>query len=333
VRDWRHASTKLPNLDDFDIEPTQQTDMAVHVPAQPLAPPRAGDILLGGYRVDGELGRGGMGVVYAATHATLGPVAIKVLLDPTASLEIRARFVIEANVSARLTGDHVCHVHDVAVDSVIGAPCIVMERLTGCDLDALLARRGPMVVPVAVDYVLQAIAGLAPAHALGVVHRDVKLSNLFLAEIEPGRARIKVLDFGISKAPGFGGSAHVTRLTKTGAIMGSPVYMAPEQVRNARSVDPRADVWSLGVVLYELLAGVPPFDGANVSELFMAILTDDPAPLRERRRDVPEALEHVVTIALKKEPERRFPDVSTLAQALVAFAPTSDFARTEPFRH
>jgi serine/threonine protein kinase len=275
-----------------------------------------GDVLAGKYRVDKILGIGGMGMVVAATHLELAQrVALKFMLPSSKdSPESAARFLREARAAGQLNSDHVCRVMDVGrFDS--GAPYIVMEYLQGENLGAVLRRRGPLRVSEAVDYILQGIEGLAEAHAHGIIHRDLKPDNLFVHKRNDGGAIVKVLDFGISKVAVAGLS------TKTGDIMGSPAYMAPEQMESSRNVDHRADVWSLGVVLYQLVVGKPPFSGDTLPLLCMHVVNDEPTPMSEIRADLPDGFEAVVMKCLAKEPPDRYADVGELAQALAPFGP------------
>src|SRR4051812_480796 len=211
----------------------------------------AGQILGGKYRVDRVLGAGGMGMVVAATHLQLDErIAIKFLLpEALRNPEAVARFGREAKAAVKIRGEHVARVIDVG-SFENGAPYMVMEHLDGRDLSSFIHERGAMPMSDAVDAVLQACEALAEAHALGIVHRDLKPANLFLTRRPDGTPSIKVLDFGISKltAPGADHS-----MTKTSAVMGSPLYMSPEQMTASRGVDARTDIWALGVVLYELL--------------------------------------------------------------------------------
>lgn len=289
--------------------------------------PRPGEVIAGKYRVDAELGAGAMGVVLAGHHLVLDrPVALKVLRRASASRPVVvARFLREARAALSIQSAHVVRVMDVGtLDG--GAPFMVMERLEGEDLGKLLARRGPLPVGEAVGYVLQACDAVAEAHQRGIVHRDLKPANLFLTRRADGRPLIKVVDFGISKAT-LGDAEGDLSLTESAAILGSPLYMSPEQVRDSKSVDARADVWALGVVLYRLVSGAAPFEGSTFSSLCAAIAADPPVPLRERFPAVPPALEAVVTRCLAKEPDARFPDVAALAAAL---APLSDRAEQAP---
>ena len=275
-----------------------------------------GDVLAGKYRVDKILGIGGMGMVVAATHLELDQrVALKFML-PAAneSAESSARFLREARAAGRLNSDHVCRVMDVGrFDS--GVPYIVMEYLQGENLAAVLRRRGPLRVSEAVDFILQGVEGLAEAHAHGIIHRDLKPDNLFLHKRNDGGGVVKVLDFGISKISVTGVS------TRTGDIMGSPAYMAPEQMESSRSVDHRADVWSLGVVLYQLVVGKAPFTGDTLPLLCLAVVNDDPPPMEAIRGDLPDGFEAVVMKCLRKEPGDRYADVGELAHALAPFGP------------
>ncbi len=279
--------------------------------------PKPGDVLLGKFRVERVVGRGGMGVVYATHHTLLDqPMALKLLLTGTRNAEAATRFVNEAKLAARIRSEHVCRVLDVGVlDS--GLPYIAMELLSGVDLGDVLERRGALHVPEAVDYMLQALEALAHAHALKIVHRDLKPANLFLTNQPSGIPLLKVLDFGISKSEPFGAASS---LTATGAIMGTPYYMSPEQIKDGRAVDARADIWSLGVVLYELLTNTRPFDGDTLGSVFANIFTVTPAPIRAQRADVHPSLEAVVARCLQHDAGLRFSDVSELAAALAPFA-------------
>jgi len=279
-----------------------------------------GDVLAGKYRVDKILGLGGMGMVVAATHLELDQqVALKFMLPAALeSPEASARFLREARAAGKLTSEHVCRVTDVGrFDS--GEPYIVMEYLEGYDLGTMLKKRGPLRVGPAVDYILQACEGLAEAHAQGIDHRDLKPDNLYLSARADGGHIIKVLDFGISKST-------VTGIaTRTGDILGSPAYMAPEQMRSTKDVDSRADVWSLGAVMYQLLTGRLPFTGDSLPTLCLSVLNDDPIPPNEFREDMPVGLAAVILRCLGKEPEARFADVGELAAALGPFASPAGF--------
>jgi serine/threonine protein kinase len=282
-------------------------------------PLRRGDVVAGKYRVEETAGEGGMAIVYAAHHLVLDQrVAVKVLVADGARDEVTTeRFVREAQAAARLQSEHAVRVMDAGVLSS-GQPYLVMEFLEGCDLAELVELSGPIEVPEFTDYMLQALEGIAHAHAAGIVHRDVKPSNLFLALRPDGSNAIKVLDFGISKSTVEASGADVTKLTGK-AVLGSPAYMSPEQVRNASSVDARSDVWSLGVSMYELLTGRMPFEGEGVGAMLAAILEADAVPVHELRPQVPEALSNAVMRCLRRNRDERWADVGELAAALAPF--------------
>jgi serine/threonine protein kinase len=242
------------------------------------------------------------------------------LPEVAASEQAAARFLNEARAAAKIEGEHVARVFDVG-QLETGAPFIALELLDGSDLAKLLEANGPLPAPQAVDYVLQALEALAQAHVLGIVHRDLKPANLFLSQRRDGSQIVKVLDFGISKVLDPETGASPNSLTGSSSVLGSPLYMAPEQVRNSKRVDYRADVWAVGVILFELLSGRPPFDAESVAELFVAILERPPLALRALRPDLPKALEEVVMRCLARDPSGRFDDVRDLATALAPFAP------------
>ncbi len=285
------------------------------------APPvREGEILAGKYRVERILGVGGMGVVIAATHLQLDQrVALKfVLPEAIQGPETIERFSREARAAVKLRSDHVARVLDVGTLEN-GSPYMVMEYLEGRDLGQEVEARGPLPHEEAAEYVLQACEAIAEAHAIGIVHRDLKPQNLFLGRRVDGRPLVKVLDFGISKFSGSQSGENMS-LTTTHAVMGSPNYMSPEQLRSARAVDSRSDIWALGVILYELLTGEVPFVATSVTELCAMVLQDTPRPLKDRRPDVPAAFAEVVLRCLEKDPTRRFQSIAALAQALEPFA-------------
>jgi len=280
--------------------------------------PRPGEVIANKYVVGRVLGVGGMGVVVAARHIQLQqPVAVKFMLgSKRPAAEAVARFLREARTAGRLRSEHVVRVHDVGTTER-GEPFMVMELLDGRDLGARLAEHGPLPIHEAVDCVLQASDAIAEAHACGVVHRDLKPSNLFLTTRSDGSPCVKVLDFGISKSTRVAGPA--ASLTSSAAVMGSPLYMSPEQVRSSKNVDERTDVWSLGVILYELLTGRPPFAGETFSAICVTIATEAPTPMPNWRSDVPPELEATILHCLQKDPGQRMPSVARLAEALKAF--------------
>jgi serine/threonine-protein kinase len=283
------------------------------------SPVGVGDLVAGKYRVDRVLGQGGMGVVVAAVHEQLDQrVALKFLLpEVTSHAEIVQRFLREARASVRIHSEHVARVLDVGT-LPSGVPFMVMEYLEGQDLAQTLERRGPLPVTESVGFVLEACEAVAEAHSLGMVHRDLKPANLFLATRPSGRPTVKVLDFGISKIPITDRDQMVTR---TSTVMGSPGYMSPEQMMSSDKVDVRSDIWSLGVVLYELLGQCLPFPGNTMPEIIASILQKTPAPLAQVRGDVPAGLAHVIDTCLKKEASERYANVAELARALAPFGP------------
>jgi serine/threonine-protein kinase len=278
-----------------------------------------GEVLAGTYRIERVLGEGGMGVVLLGRHIRLDKqVAIK-LLRPEAVRALGVqRFIQEARIAAKLKGEHVARVFDV--DEIGGTPYLVMEYLEGSTLAAELDREGPFPIERAVDCVLQAAEALAEAHALGIVHRDVKLENLFLARLPDGRERVKLLDFGVSKILG------ADSLTRTAALVGSPVYMAPEQLESSKDVDARADIWSLGVVLFELLTNAQPFQGDSLPQLCVAIREHEAPALSELRPDAPAQLDLAVRRCLAKNRDQRYSTIGELAADLAPLA--SEVART-----
>lgn len=282
----------------------------------------AGTVLLNKYRIDRLLGQGGMGVVALAYHLQLQqPVAIKFLLpDVLDKPQVVQRFLREAQASVRLKSEHVCRVIDVGTLET-GAPYMVMEYLDGVDLGVLLQQQGRVYPGVAVDFVLQACEALAEAHALGIVHRDLKPSNFFLTRRPDGSPLIKVLDFGISKTH----AQLEENLTSTQSILGTPAYMSPEQLKASKYVDARADIWSLGVVLYELMCGQRPFTASVFSELVLKVAIE-PAPLPPQSLSLPPGLAEIVMCCLQKEPEGRYPSVAELAHALAPYAQTPSVA-------
>lgn len=270
------------------------------------------------YRVGRLLGEGGMATVFEGEHMRLGQkVAIKVLHEDLATnVELIARFEREGRALSKLKSRHVVRVFDVD-EAPNGVPFLVMERLEGTDLDEEIGARGALPIAEAVGYVMQACSAMEEAHAVGIVHRDLKPSNLFLTT-EGGTRIVKVLDFGIAMdaLP-----EHGTRLTQTASVMGTPVYMAPEQFRRTRDVDGRADIWALGATLYEMLTGSPPFSG-TASTIGVAVVNDDFPPIEDSRPDAPAALRAVIARTLEKDPAKRFATMGELADALAPFGDT-----------
>ncbi len=281
---------------------------------------KIGEILGGKYQVTRLIGRGGMGVVVEARHLDLGErVAVKVLhpryID---NAEAVTRFHHEARAAAQIRGEHSVRLIDFGTLEESGSPYLVMELLEGRDLTGVIDA-GPVTLADAALYILQACEGMAEVHAHGIVHRDLKPGNLFLTKSVAGEPLIKVLDFGIAK----GVAVHdpqVGSLTQTLVSLGTPLYMSPEQVRSSRQVDARADVWSLGVIFYELVAGRPAFGGNTVTHITAQVLEGTPFALTSLRPDLPPAIDAVIDKVLTKNPEGRYVDVAALAAALEPFA-------------
>jgi serine/threonine-protein kinase len=259
-------------------------------------------------------------VVVAAHHLQLDErVALKFLLpEALSSPEAVARFVREARAAVKIKNEHVARVSDVG-QLENGCPYMVMEYLPGSDLAARLQQRGRLAIAEAVDFLLQACEAIADAHGAGIVHRDLKPANLFCIEGSDGQPFIKVLDFGISKVIKEGAPGH--DMTRTSTLMGSPLYMSPEQMQASKAVDARTDIWALGVILFELVSGGTPFDAEVVTELVIKIATQQPTSVRSLRPDVPLGLEQVILRCLEKDAGKRYRNVGELALALEAFAP------------
>jgi len=274
------------------------------------------------YRIEREIGRGGFGVVLRAMHLQLDQrVAIKVLTESEGSTEQEwnedaARFRREAKATAALRSEHVVRVLDVDVLEH-GYPYIVMEYLEGKTLhEQIYGSSGGMPVADAVDIMVQVLAAVADAHAVGIVHRDLKPANVFLTH-GPSGPIVKVLDFGVSKML----NAHSQRLTRTGSVVGTVAYMAPEQMLDARTVDGRGDLWSVGLILYEALARSHPFGPATSGpKVISAILKDPLVPIATIRSDVSAGLDAVVSKLLEKTADRRYQTAAEVGVALAPFA-------------
>ncbi|WP_437719240.1 protein kinase [Sorangium sp. So ce448] len=292
-------------------------------PSEPDAPastagiPAIGEVFAQKYRLERSLGQGAMGVIFAAEHVSLRQrVAVKFLLPRAMTLPgASARFLREARAAAAIRSEHVARVIDVGTAD-LGVPYLVMEYLRGRDLQREIEARGPLPVSEAVDYVIQGCEAIAEAHARGIVHRDLKPGNLFLTTGATGAPIIKVLDFGLSKSAA---AEDDGKLTASEMMLGSPCYMSPEQVRCSKDVDARTDIWSLGVILYQLLTARFPFEVSRISALFVAIAMQAPTPPRVHRMELPARLEDIILRCLEKEPEVRVQTVADLARELAPF--------------
>jgi serine/threonine-protein kinase len=271
------------------------------------------------YRVDGYIGRGGMAALISAVQLDLGRrVAIK-LMPPKAAKSGLAveRFLREARAASAIESDHVVKVFDVGkLDQ--GMPFMVMELLLGSTLARLVDTRGPLPIPEALDYIMQTLVAVAECHRAGIVHRDLKPENIMVLESPGQRGLVKVLDFGISKADWFE-AEHTPRLTTTFDVFGTPTHMSPEQVRSSKLVDARSDIWAIGVILYEVFTGRPPFLAESVPALSAAIVSDEPVPPSHLRPDLPAELERIILSCLAKKPADRPQTVQLLAGALAPF--------------
>ena len=280
-----------------------------------------GDVLDGRYRLDAVLGMGGMGVVYRALHLELRQtVAIKVPLDSASDPEGIERLLREGRAAVRLRSDHVCRVLDVG-RTPDGLPYIVLEYLEGVVLSERLRRKKVLDIEEVWRVMLEACDAVGEAHRLGIIHRDLKPANLFLVETRSGKGRLKVLDFGISKIEN--PESTDFELTKTSTLLGSPSYIAPEQMSDTRSVDARADVWALGICAYEMVTGRVPFKGSSLMDLAVRIAGDIVVPPSLLRPDIPLELEVIILRCLSKDRKERFSSADELAAALVACAPDS----------
>jgi serine/threonine protein kinase len=270
-----------------------------------------GTVFAGRYRVERILGQGGMGIVVQVMHLQLHQsVAMKFLLpEVLANKQVVQRFLREAQAAVRLRSEHVARVLDVG-SLETGAPYIVLEYLEGTDLSKF--PQSQLTVGGIVDLMLQACEALAEAHSLGIVHRDIKPANFFITRRADGTLLLKVLDFGISKIPTTNG-----QLTATQTVMGTPAYMSPEQMRSSRDVDLRSDIWSLGVVMYELLQGTPPFDSGAYPSLVHKVVNE---PLPRFTVQLPGGLDAVIYRCLEKDPEQRIQNTAELAYALAKYA-------------
>jgi len=317
-------------------DPDRPPDAAARTPGASSSRPGAlsvkrGSVIGDKYRVVAELGRGGFGIVVRALHLTLDQVvAIKILLPGEGGdaewQEDAARFHREGRATAALQSEHVVRILDVDV-LPDGSPYMVMEHLEGVTLHDAIHTRAMIVLEV-VDHAIEVCAALGAAHAAGIVHRDLKPANVFITHGPGGAPVVKVLDFGVSKVAG----GTVSAMTRTGAVLGTVAYMAPEQLLDAKRVDARADLWSVGVILYEALSRKLPFGAVNAPGLVDAIMKAAPAPLSSHRPDVDPAFEAVVMRCLSRDPAARFATASELAAALAPFASTRSRTALEALR-
>jgi tRNA A-37 threonylcarbamoyl transferase component Bud32 len=293
------------------------------MPAAPdSANPPVSGLVAGKFEVVGLIGRGGMGSVWEGRHATLGTrVAIKFIdLEYADSPEARTRFLNEARAAATIQSKHAIQIHDHGVTEE-GRPYIVMELLLGEPLDKRLDRMGRLSLQETARMMVQVCRALQRAHDAGIIHRDLKPENIFLVRSHDDDDEIaKVLDFGIAKIKGPpGGAGGLTSSTKTGAVLGTPYYMSPEQARGLRNIDHRTDLWSLGVIAYKCVTGVLPFEGESVGDLLVKICTSPHPTPSLSVPGLPPAFDAWFFRALEREPQQRFSTAQELADSL-AFA-------------
>ena len=284
------------------------------------------DVIDGKYAIIRQLGQGGMGAVYEARHGGTGRrVAVKVIAARVLGDEpdVVARFEREARAAGAIESQHVVHILDSGVDEVTGRPYLVMEYLEGADLAVTIERLGPLPPDLAVRITAQACLGLSRAHEAGIVHRDIKSANVFLARRDEGEIVVKLLDFGIAKIrPDAFAMPEAMALTHSRSLLGSPYYMSPEQAQGLKGLDHRTDIWSLGVVLYEALTGATPFaECETIGTLILAICAAQPRPVQEAAPWVPAAMAGVVHRAMSREPEARFQSAAEMLAALRALLP------------
>jgi serine/threonine protein kinase len=300
------------------IDSLLRQDAHVGGTVTPSVLPRVGQVIGNKYRIEEQLGHGGMGVIFRATHLlSQKPVAIKWMLRSIADEYAHQRLLREALAAGRIDHPNVVNVYDVSHEGQCAY--LVMELLHGETLRSRLDR-GPLEIREAIDLLLPAMRGVGAVHRAGVIHRDLKPDNIFLCKGSDGTAReAKVLDFGISAVGGAYAPSHPT-LTKDGVILGTPAYMSPEQLESARSIDARADIYAFGVILYEALTGVRPFDAPSYPELILAIAQEQPRPPSELCAELPAELEASVLRAIAKDRDERFSSMEQLVEALAPFS-------------
>jgi serine/threonine-protein kinase len=307
-------ATVLPKADDRGMDMQDTRISAEPLDELPMPPSRRpygpGDLIDGKYELEALLGRGGMGEVWTARNETLGVRrAVKLIRADAGNAESTDRLLHEAQAAARLAEPSIVRVFDFG-KTAWGDPYIVMELLDGEDLMSIISRRERLSPTQAVRLLLPLIRGLGSAHGHGIVHRDLKPENIFLAKLADGRVQPKLLDFGIAKLK----NARALRLTSAGAVMGSPLYMAPEQARG-EDVDERADVWALCVVLYESITGSPPFRGDSRAQVLRAVADHTPEPLSHHQIG-DTSLWPILSRGLEKQPDDRWPSMDELGRAL-----------------
>ncbi len=282
-------------------------------------------ILDGKYQLLRQLGEGGMGAVYEARHKATGRhVAVKVIVGEALAknAEVVRRFEREAMATGKIQSQYIAHTLDAGVDPATGSPYLVMDLFQGEDLQHAIGRLGPLQPDVALRIAAQVCLGLQKAHEADVIHRDIKPANIFLARHEESEIVVKILDFGIAKVKLDGAEAPGPAMTRTGSMLGSPLYMSPEQARGRKTVDQRSDIWSVGVVLYEALTGTTPHAQAEtIGEIIIQICATPPRPVQELAPWVPQAVADIVHKALALDPAARFASAREMYEAIRPLPP------------
>jgi serine/threonine protein kinase len=304
--------------------------------AERLLVGRTGGFLLGQYRILDQLGRGGMGRVYKAEHRTMGRIVALKVLAPDLLRTDRAQelFLREVRAAARLVHPNIVTAYDA--NQVDGRYFLVLEYVDGPNLEQLVRKQGPLPVGQACDYARQITQGLQCAHALGMVHRDVKPANVLVQQRgldgSEGAGIVKISDFGLARLcqPGDAASPNLTILTRENAVLGTPDYLSPEQARDLHNTDIRSDLYSLGCTFYYLLAGQVPFPGGTTMEKLIRHGTEEPTPVTDLRPEVPPAVADIVARLMAKDPAERYQTPAELIAILEPFAVGGTMPWTPP---
>lgn len=323
-------------MSDTPVPTPPDTLAASHSPSSSTEELEIAQIVAERYRIETRIGEGGMGSVYRATHITMGhPVAIKVLhKDLAKDVEFTQRFHREAQAASAIQHPNICGATDFG-SLPSGAPYMVMEYLAGETLEALMQREVVVPLKETLHIVTQVVSVLQEAHANGIVHRDLKPENIMLVTRAGMEGVVKVMDFGIASIQDGQRLSPETRITRAGIAYGTPAYMSPEQVSGEPVIDGRADLYSLGIMMFEMLTGTPPFEGNNVAAIMAKHLTATPTSLRARtpQANIPQALDDIVLKLLEKEPDARFASADDLLIALTnltqSMTPAADASQSQ----
>ncbi len=281
----------------------------------------AGKVLDGKYELVGLLGEGGMGEVYEAKHLLIGRrLAVKFLHSQyVSSEEVVTRFQREAQAAAAIGHENIIEVTDMGTTPE-GAPYIVMEYLDGMDVKDLIAEQGTLSPERAANIMVQALSALQAAHTAKIIHRDLKPENIYLIQKTDQPDYVKILDFGISKFKALEGD-DAKGLTQTGTVLGTPYYMSPEQARGDQDLSARSDVYAMGVILYQMMAGCLPFDAPNYNALLIKILTEEPVDATEHNPEIPPELAEAINVSMARDPNDRYQDCIEFRRHLLPFVP------------